>query len=111
MISLRKRTLVSRANAAGLDPENVQARKADEYRELLVREQRVRARLEEIVKAADERRPVMYQGTKWNAGNTLDTMTLGWYLLICSCRFLPSWLDGSCLPIVLLRSQVYPHLR
>ena len=48
LISVRKRTLVSQANAAGVKPEDVQGRKGEEYRELMVREQRVRARLDEI---------------------------------------------------------------
>ena len=48
LISVRKRTLVSQANSAGVKPEDVEGRKGDEYRELMEREQRVRDRLDEI---------------------------------------------------------------
>jgi hypothetical protein len=48
VITKRKRALQESAEASGMRPEDVQGRKGDEYRELLGREQRVRARMEEV---------------------------------------------------------------
>ena len=50
LISVRKRALINSAKTAGVGPEAVQGRKGEEYRELIEREVRVRARLDEIEK-------------------------------------------------------------
>ena len=50
LISVRRRALVNSAKNAGVAPEAVSGRKGEEYRELLERESKVRARLEEIEK-------------------------------------------------------------
>ncbi|KIX02679.1 uncharacterized protein Z518_08621 [Rhinocladiella mackenziei CBS 650.93] len=48
LISVRKRALTSQAAAIGQKPEEVEGRKGEEFRELIQREERVRARLERI---------------------------------------------------------------
>ena len=48
LLAMRKRTLVTQANAVGKRPEDIEGRKGEEYRELVVREQNVRRRLDDI---------------------------------------------------------------
>ena len=48
LISVRKRALTSQAQAAGRHPADMESRKGEEWRELLMREERVKARLDEI---------------------------------------------------------------
>ena len=48
LLSMRKKTLIAQASALGKKPEEVEGRKGEEYRQLVQREERVRARLEEI---------------------------------------------------------------
>ena len=48
LLAMRKKTLVTQANALDRRPEDVEGRKGDEYRELVVREEKVRKRLEDI---------------------------------------------------------------
>jgi len=48
LISVRKRALTSQAQAVGRSPAEMESRKGEEWRELLAREERVKARLDEI---------------------------------------------------------------
>ena len=48
LLATRKRTLIAQANAVGRRPEDVQGRKGEEYRELVVWEQNVTRRLDDI---------------------------------------------------------------
>ena len=48
LLAMRKKTLVTQANALDRRPEDVEGRKGEEYRELVAREEKVRKRLEDI---------------------------------------------------------------
>ena len=48
LISMRKKALSSAANSQGLKPEEVSGTRGDDYRELLERESKLRARIEEM---------------------------------------------------------------
>ncbi len=48
LLVMRKKTLVTQANALGRRPEELEGRKGEEYRELVLREEKVRKRLDDI---------------------------------------------------------------